>query len=327
MDNPTLSPADPAGESDPEFQTHEFRAMGSHMTALVQGAGAQAGAALAAVPGWFAGWEQQLSRFRDDSELSQLNRQAGQAVPVSPELWAVVQAALAAAAESEGLVTPAVLNALEAAGYDRSFDLLRAAPPPAAAAEAAPAPVPDWRAIRLDPRHRTVWVPRGVRLDFGGIAKGWAADRAAAELGRAGPALVDAGGDIAVSGPLADGSAWPIGVADPTADDGQVALLRLSSGGVATSGRDYRRWQHAGHEAHHIIDPRTGAPAVTDVLSATVVAPSAAQAEVAAKTVLILGSHAGLQWLDRRPALAGLVILEQGDMRPSHTFARYLWPG
>ncbi len=323
MDNPPLRSEDPAGETEIPLASHEFRAMGSHMTALIQSAAA-VDDLLAAVPGWFEGWEQQLSRFRPDSELSQLNANAGQPVPVSPELWAVLQAALAAAAETDGLVTPAVLAAVEAAGYDRTFDLLREAPPGETGSAAAPAPAPDWRTIRLDPRHRTVQVPRGMRLDFGGIAKGWAADRAAASLGRRSPALVDAGGDIAVSGPMAGGAAWPIGVADPTDPDQQVELICLYRGGVATSGRDYRRWQHAGRPAHHIIDPRTGAPAVTDVLSATVVAPSAAQADVAAKTVLILGSRAGLHWLDHRPALAGLVILETGQALRSRRLADYL---
>jgi len=168
-------------------------------------------------------------------------------------------------------------------------------------------------------------LPRDVRLDFGGIAKGWAADRAAARLGRWRPALVDAGGDIAVSGPMAGGCPWPVAVADPFAPAGEVALLRLYAGGVATSGRDFRRWQQDGAAAHHIIDPRTGLPAAVDVLSATVIGPSAARAEVAAKTVLILGSQAGLRWLDDQAGLAGLLILESGDVLYSRNSAEYIW--
>jgi len=80
-----------------------------------------------------------------------------------------------------------------------------------------------------------------------------------------------------------------------------------------------------GRAAHHIIDPRTGGPAETDVLSATVLGPNAAAAEVAAKTVLILGGQAGLQWLDARPHLAGLLVLEDGRTLPSQNFPNYTW--
>lgn len=137
-----------------------------------------------------------------------------------------------------------------------------------------------------------------MRLDLGGIAKGWAADIAAQRLAKAGPALIDAGGDIAVSGPMADGSPWPIAIANPFAPEDSLGLLLLVRGAVATSGRDYRRWTRGGVEQHHIIDPRTGQPAQTDVLSATIVAPDGPAAEMAAKVALILGSQAGLAWLD-----------------------------
>jgi thiamine biosynthesis lipoprotein len=84
--------------------------------------------------------------------------------------------------------------------------------------------------------------------------------------------------------------------------------------GVATSGRNYRRWQRGGAWKHHIIDPRTGEPAETDVLSATVIAPTVLEAEVAAKVVLILGSREGLAWLGAKPNYAGLVVLEDGQI-------------
>ncbi len=303
--------------------SHEFRAMGSHMLAVYDGDAQQVNPLLAQVPQWFEEWEQIFSRFRPDSELSRLNQGAGREVPVSPTFWEVLQLALDAANQSGGLVTPATLDALVAAGYDRTFDDVLASG--AGRDVVTSKPVPNWREIRLDPRKRTVLLPPGVRLDLGGIVKGWAADQAAARLGRNGPALVDAGGDIAVSGPLRDGSPWPIGVADPHAPDQQIALLAIKTGGVATSGRDYRRWRQNGKEAHHIIDPRTGQPAQTDVLSATVIGPSAAQAEVAAKAALILGSREGLRWLQARPEYAGLLALDNGRVLRSPNLSDYLW--
>jgi thiamine biosynthesis lipoprotein len=309
------------------MQKIEFHAMGSRMLAALDVDSPQAVARLAQVPGWFEEWERHLSRFREDSELSQLNRQSSAPKVVSPVLWTVLEAACQGARMSGGLVVPTVLAALEAAGYDRTFEAVAGGQPAAAelTAAASPSAMPDWRAIQRHTRSHAVRLPPGVRLDFGGIAKGWAADQAARRLAATGPALVDAGGDIAVSGPMADGSRWPIGVADPLVPEEQLYLLGLAEACVATSGRDYHRWQRGGVWQHHILDPRTGQPAQTNVLSATVIAPSAREAEVAAKTVLILGERAGLEWLEARPALAGLVVLDDGQVITSLRLPAYLW--
>ncbi len=294
------------------MQRVEFRAMGCRMLAVVESESGSAGERLAQVPLWFEVWEQRLSRFRPDSELSRANERSGTSVALSPVLWEVCEAALEGARLTGGLVRPTMLHALEAAGYDRTFEHLAADLPSRPAL--GPAPEDDrWTEIHLDRAARSMVTPKGVRLDLGGIAKGWAADRAAWRLASEGPALVDAGGDVAVSGPLPNGAGWPIGVADPASDaGGLVETIVLRRGGVATSGRDYRRWRRDGAWQHHILDPRTGRPAQTDVISATVIAPSARLAESAAKTALILGSREGLAWLDRRPTVSGLLVLEDG---------------
>ena len=99
----------------------------------------------------------------------------------------------------------------------------------------------------------------------------------------------------------------------------------VGSGGVATSGRDYRRWTRNGTWQHHILDPRTGRPAQSDVLSATVIAPTAYEADVAAKTALILGSRDGLEWIEAHPALAGLLVTDEGQVIRSQRLNDYLW--
>jgi FAD:protein FMN transferase len=302
------------------MQEYRFRAMGCEMLAVVDGDGALVATRLAALPHWFEVWEQQLSRFRADSDLSRLNAASGRPVVVPPALWEVLGVALDAARQSEGLVQPTILAALEAAGYDRSFGQLASAMPGAP----QPAHAADWRALKLDRPTHTVTLPAGVRLDLGGVAKGWAADQAARRLAEAGPALVDAGGDISVSGPMADGSPWPIAIANPFAPDESLGLVLLARGAVATSGRDYRRWTRGGVEQHHIIDPRTGQPARTNILSATIVAPSGPMAEMAAKVALILGSRAGLAWLDARPTVAGLLVLEDGRILRGRRMDAYL---
>lgn len=282
-------------------------------------------AALAAVPAWFATWEHHLSRFEPLSDLSRLNASSGTPQPVSDTLFTVLRAALAAAEATAGLVTPTVHAALVAAGYDRSFETGLSGPRRDADPSGSAA-VPDWRGIVLDPGPQTVTLPAGLTLDLGGTAKGWCADQTAQALAAAAPVLVNAGGDIAVSGPLPDGSAWRIAITDPRDPTTVCAELFVEHGGVATSGIDYRRWQQGDTLAHHLIDPRTGRPSDSDVLTATVVAPTAAAADVAAKMVLLLGCDAGLTWLDRQPGLAGLVVRRDGTMVETDALDAYLWP-
>jgi thiamine biosynthesis lipoprotein len=296
--------------------------MGCEMLAALDTCSPQADFFLAQVPRWFEEWEARLSRFREESELSRLNRSAGRAVQVSPVLWEVLQLALQAAQHSDGLVSPTVLDALVAAGYDRTFEAIESSSPVGRQHTSSPG---DWRSIKWDDCVRSICLHPGVRLDLGGVAKGWAADRAARRLAEHGAALVDAGGDVAVSGPRHGGERWPIGVADPCKPERQLDLLALGGGGAATSGRDYRRWKRNGKVQHHIIDPRTGQPAETDVLSATVVGPSACEAEVAAKVALILGSGEGTAWIEERPALAGLLVLEDGSIVRSSRWHSHLW--
>lgn len=296
------------------MQKIEFRAMGCQMSAFVDSRSHAAAQALAQVPAWFEEWEQALSRFRPDSELSRLNARGGQAVPVSPTLFAAVGAALEAAHRSQGLVSPTLLPYVEQAGYDRSFERLPAGETAPTMAREAPPTMDAWQAIRLDEARRTVHLPAGTRLDLGGSAKGWAAQQALERLQALGPALVDAGGDIAVSGPQADGRPWPVAVADPLQAQENLGLLMLEKCGVATSGIDYRRWLSGGAWKHHIIDPRTGQPADTDLMSVTVVAGDVLQAETAAKQAMILGSRVAREWLEGRPDLTGILALQDGQV-------------
>ena len=311
------------------MQQIEFRAMGCQMLAAIDSDNPHLTSRLAEVPAWFEAWEQRFSRFREHSELNQLNQRSGQLQPVSSLMSDVLRAALRAQRTSAGLVSPLLLAALEEAGYDRSFEQMHASTHSLEQPLAHPAsdvqPTMPERPLHLDSSRRMLFLPPGARLDLGGIVKGWAADRAAQRLGRHAPALVDAGGDIAVSAPQAGGDPWPVGVADPHNPANQLDLLLISRGGVATSGRDVRHWQRGRTLLHHIIDPRTARPALTDLLSVTVAAPSAQAAEAAAKTVFILGSVEGFAWLNARPSLAGLLVLEDGEPLYSRNWLAHIW--
>ncbi len=301
----------------------EFHAMGSRMLAAVDSDAVAAMMRLDEVPRWFQVWETRLSRFQPESELSNLNRASGVPFPVSAVLWDALHVSLEAVRFSDGLVAPTLTPWLEAAGYDRSFEAIADLAGSPATALAPPARA--GAELKLDPHRRYVTLPAGCRLDLGGTAKGWAADRAARRLRALGPCLVDAGGDIAVYGPRLDGAGWAVGISDPFHPGESLELLGLTRGAVATSGRDYHRWIRQGASQHHIIDPRTGMPASTDVLTATVVAPSTVEAESAAKVALILGSNAALDWLEAHPPLAGLLVLEDGSVRRSRRLSRYIW--
>ena len=298
----------------------EFRAMGCEMIALVD-CGSRP-SLLAKVPEWFEEWEQVLSRFRFDSELTRLNQNHERPLHVSETLWNVLQAARKAEQMTNGLVTPTLLEAVVEAGYDRPFDLL----PHQTTNRSAPVRTSSrpLTAITFDDSARTVTLPLGASLDFGGIAKGWAAQQAMQRLQIEGPALVNAGGDISISGSRADGSPWPIGITNPFHPEEEIETLFLHRGGVATSGKDRRRWIRNGVLQHHIINPVTSQPAETDLLTVTVIAPEVTEAEAMAKAAFILGSHAGLEWIEAHPEFAALLTLDNGQVLCSHKMEEFL---
>jgi FAD:protein FMN transferase len=298
----------------------EFHAMGSEMLAVLESD--VISQTLPVVTQWFEEWEQVLSRFRYDSELTWLNQTHDRPVQVSKVLWDVFQAALNAEKLTDGLVTPTVLNAMLDAGYDRPFDeMVGHSIPLTGSINTVDSPRMEVISNEAD---RTITLSRGIGLDFGGVAKGWAAHQAMEGLQIEGPALVDAAGDIAISGPRTGGSPWQIGVADPFHKGKEIEVLFLNRCGVATSGKDRRRWFRDGVLQHHIINPLTNQPAQTDVMTVTVIAPNVLQAEAAAKAVFIQGSGPGLEWIEAHPEFAALFILDDGQTVYSQKMEEYL---
>ncbi len=303
-----------------------FRAMGCQMLAIVEQDSENAPDTVARVPNWFEGWEQVLSRFRHDSELSILNRTADQFVPVSQTFWEVFQASLQADRSTGGLVTPTVLEAIEMAGYDRPFNELSTGVSYSNSQNVTKlwSEVHPLSMVLCDEISHSICLPPNIRLDFGGIAKGWAAHQTAERLKASGPALMNAGGDIAISGPRQNNEPWLVGISNPFEPEQDLATLHLRSGGVATSGKDRRHWIKGSVLNHHIIDPRTGQPALTDILTATVIAPTVIEAEAAAKSVFLLGSGAGLDWLEADTGLAGVLVLDDGQVIANRRAEEYL---
>jgi thiamine biosynthesis lipoprotein ApbE len=252
------------------------------------------------------------SRFRTDSELSQLNARSGRPVHVSRVLLEALELALAAASLTEGDVDPTVGRALELGGYDRDWRAL--VPPrgePSASGVTLHALI-GWRAISLDRASSTVRVPSGVKLDLGATAKAWAADRAAASAARAAGCgvLVSLGGDIALSGEGPPGG-WRVRVTDDhrSGADAPGQTIAVSSGGLATSSTTVRQWSHDGRTMHHIIDPRTASPARSHWRTVSVAAEDCAQANIATTAALVRSGKA-LDWLTRQGLPARLVDVD-----------------
>ncbi len=284
-----------------------FKAMGTDGEALLEAPdGPETMLALASVEREFERLEALLSRFRPDSELSRLN--ADGEVEAGDDFLAVTRLAFAARERTGGRFDPTVHDALVAAGYDRSFELLdHVTLEDAGAVSLQQSPARGGG--RLPDSGRRLALPPGVRLDLGGIAKGYAVDRAVELLAPLGPCLVNAGGDLAVRGVPAAGI-WPVGVDTPAG----ALTLGLTEGALATSGTDRRRWRVGAEERHHLIDPRTGLPSDSDLLTVTVAADTAVDAEVLAKALFLVGEEEATAEADELGAPA-LLVTRDGRVR------------
>lgn len=272
---------------------------------------AEAAAAADACMAWFDEVDLRLSRFRPESELSRLNAAAGEWFAASEMLYDCLALAVTSAAASDGLFDPTMLRQLADLGYDRDFAAIAQSETLSSGEPSVdtrpPAERAAWRAIMLDPQRKRVKIPADAQLDFGGIAKGWSADVALARYCGGFPgALVNVGGDLRAQGGPQPGELWSVGIRDPRRELAQphepltyLATARLSRGAMATSGAVRRWWRRDGQRQHHLLDPRTGQPAplwidgsdepASLIATATAFAPTAAQAEVAAKVALLRG--------------------------------------
>ncbi len=256
-------------------------------------------AAVAAVQRTVEAFDHACSRFRPDSELSALNRAAGQALRVSPLMLDAVAAGVRAAALTDGDVDPTLGRALIALGYDRDFDsgLDR---PGAGRRSLTFVGVAGWRTIRIDLDAETVSLDRGVSLDLGATAKALAADRAAAaaQAAAGGGVLVSLGGDIATAG-RPPGEGWRVRVTDDhrAGVEAPGQWIAIHSGGLATSSTTARRWRAGAETIHHLLDPRTGHPVSGDYRTVTVAAATCLDANIASTAAIVRGRRA-VGWLE-----------------------------
>jgi thiamine biosynthesis lipoprotein len=240
--------------------------------------------------GWFSAVESACSRFDPTSELMRLCATVGTPVRVSPILFEAVRIAMAVARLSGGAFDPTVGGLMEARGFNRNYRTGRRV------ASEVPAPRPTYRDIQLDETERTITLHRPLVIDLGAVAKGLAIDLAANELADAGSFAIDAGGDIYVRGHRQDGSPWQVGVRHPTQPESVWCIIQPQDAAVCTSAGYARPIDPI---EHHLLDPHSGR-SPRELLSTTVVAPSALLADALSTAAFILGREGGLRMLTRQ---------------------------
>jgi FAD:protein FMN transferase len=292
----------------------EFRAMNSTIVLAAEGSPETVAGGFSAACRLIEESEQRFSRFLDHSELSLLNQTAGQWFQASPGMYELVKLAQNYYYQTGGLFDPSILPALKRAGYDRSMEEIWAR------GVGDPLPGSDreknsFGAVRFDPETCKIWLPPRMEIDLGGIAKGWIAEQAAAVLSLYNEACaVNAGGDMVLVGLPQGQSKWEVALEDPRDPEGTLAVLKVGPGAVATSSITKRSWQRGDKRQHHLIDPRSGEPAVTDWLSVTVIDPQVTTAEVYAKVLLIAGPTYAMDLLSKNGGVAFIAVDHQGKL-------------
>ncbi len=301
--------------------TLNFRAMNTAIELLIYVPKVEADKAVVVshqVEGLFIETEAALSRFRPESELSQLNRQ-GYLEHASEVLYQNVAAACQMHDLTGGIFDPTILDALETAGYDRTFEGLKDSP------RLVPSrSLPDLKtfnnSIHLDQVKHRIELGKGVRLDLGGIAKGSTVDLAAKILRQNGfkSFMVSAGGDMYLEGcPPQDSRGWVVNIQNEAPNFiGDITTIQVIDKAVATSSTTGRRWLINGQTRHHLIDPRIQQPSANGLAAVTVVASNVQMADVMAKTALILGhtETAQLKLKQKAQLSAILFVTLQGEL-------------
>jgi len=295
-----------------------FDAMGSHVRLLIGEPGpGMAPAAEAAEQGrsFVEDFDRALSRFKPESELCRLNADPRERVPASELMRRAVEAGVLAAEWSDGLVDPTLADEIEEAGYVASRAGMAGALLADALADAperhpaSPRPEQRWRGFEVDDEAGEVARPSGLRFDTGGTGKGLAADMLAANLRGYSRFIVDCGGDIRIGGADALVHPYEVFVEHPITGD-RAHVLRLGSGGVATSGINVRIWRDEdGRYSHHLLDPASGRPAWTGLVGATALGATALEAETLSKAALLSGPERGRELLGEQ---GGLLVHDSG---------------
>jgi thiamine biosynthesis lipoprotein len=253
--------------------------------------------------------DDQMSTYKPGSELSRINaRAADAAVSVSPELLALIQRALDFSRVTDGAFDITYASAGQYYDYRRGLR-------PSAEQLAQALPEIDYHHVRIDPQNSTLrFLHPGVRIDLGGIAKGYAVDRCVAILKAAGveSAMVNAGGDTRVVGKHWK-QPWMVGIRDPRHAEGMVTMLPLQDAAISTSGDYERFFERDGVRYHHILNPETGTSS-SGVRSVSIIGNAATTTDALSTGVFVMGVDAGLRLVNSLPDIEAVIIDNQGKM-------------
>ncbi len=256
--------------------------------------------------------EELFSRSIPESDVSRINNNAGQKpVKVSPEVFYVTEQALEYAEMSDGVFDPTVAPLTDLWGFfsDQEYRV------PEAEEIEDTLPLVDYSLVELDPEEQTVYLPvSGMGLELGGIAKGFIVDQSLEILIDAGveSAYVNAG-DIGLLGTRPDGEPWRIGVRNPRDERDMIAVLSLQDTGVDTSGDYERSFEEDGVKYHHILNAKTGMPAM-ELASVTVLSETTMEADVLSTLAFILGPEAGLNLIEEKEGIEGVFVTPELDI-------------
>ncbi len=269
-------------------------------------------------------FEMRFSRFLDTSELCTINQHTGHEISISEEMEKILAAAQHAYQFTHGLFDPTVLVSLQGIGYDKSFPDLSASRPYSREQVASEfRKKGSFSAVQLDTIRHTLSLPAGTGIDLGGIAKGYWVDQTEQYLEKYFQNFwISAGGDVYLKGSNEREIPWELGVQNPLDHQVDRVTLKLPNRGigVATSGTTKRK----GASWHHIIDPRTGLPTDNTILAVTVLANTTTEADIMAKTTLILGIEEGLAYIDTLPDYACIIIDQDLKIHLSITMKKFL---
>lgn len=251
-----------------------------------------------------------MSNWKDDSTISAINRDApsGPVRVDDPDVYRVLKLAREYARLSAGAFDPTVGPLVREWGFRPRDPRV----PSDEAIESALAHV-GWRKFELLPEHRSVrFLDPDVELDLGGIAKGYALDVASRNFARSGMTggLLDLGGNLHVWGEPPSGGSWTVGLRDPAGDGPAIAELDLRDRFVATSGNYENAFESEGRTYGHLLDPRTGRPARSDVVAATAIADSGAMADAYATALFVGGSLRAESMLVEHSRLEAVLLVE-----------------
>jgi FAD:protein FMN transferase len=258
--------------------------------------------------------EQLLSTWRSDSELSRVNQEAGRRpVQVSSETLELVTRSLELGRLTLGGFNIALGPAIDAWSIterqripdDEELQRLK--------------PLVDWTSIQLNKEARTIYLPHeGMRIDVGGIGKGYAADRAVEEMKRAGAAggSVALSGDIKTFGVLPDQNGFPVGIRHPREEGALITVIDLKNEAISTAGDYERFFERDGVRYHHILDTHTLQPART-CQSVTVIAKEGTVADGLDTGIFVLGPEQGMALVERLPGVEAIIIDQEGKITVS----------